>query len=83
MTASIVSFNYKGVIFKCHLSVSVLPDSATYRAKVWRGDLLIGELDGKSLRKDVACEQWNEMNLSTFFQGVVEEAIHNRRGVAW
>jgi hypothetical protein len=83
MTASIVSFNYKGVIFKCDLSVSVLPDSSTYRAKVWRGDLLIGELSGESLRKDVAGEQWNEMNLTIFFQGVVEEAIRDRRGVAW
>ena len=83
MTASIVSFNYEGVIFQCDLSVSVLPDYSTYRAKVWRSDLLIGELSGESLRKDVACEQWNEAHLTTFFQGVVEEAIRDRRGVAW
>jgi hypothetical protein len=83
MTASIISLNYEGVIFRCDLEVAVLSDAATYHAKVWRGEKLIGELSGESLRKDTPCEQWNQANLKGFFQRLVDEAIRDRRGVAW
>ncbi|WP_430390385.1 hypothetical protein [Dyella sp. 20L07] len=76
-------FNHEGSTFRYELKFARYADVMSYRAKVWRDGIYLGEIQSSVMRQGAAVDRWTDSAVELLAVLGAERAIRSRNGITW